>query len=67
VLAGLARELWADAFRRMVAEATQRVEEDAALSPEAAATRMRFGVYYYHEAVEPPAQDAASPQQEIKP
>jgi hypothetical protein len=42
-----ARVLWADAFERIVREATQRYEGDRAL-PEAP-MRMRFGVYYYAE------------------
>lgn len=47
----LARELWAGDFERMVAEATARVHGDDALPPEEAGMRMRFGVYYFHEAV----------------
>jgi hypothetical protein len=48
-----ARALWADAFERIVREATQRYEGDRA-QPEAH-MRMRFGVYYYAEPVAPHA------------
>lgn len=46
-LGEVARELWADAFARMVAEATKRVELDA--EHDERPMRMRFGVYYYQE------------------
>lgn len=52
----LARGAWAQAFEAMVAEATQRVEHDESLPPEAQ-HRMRFGVYFYSE---PLTADAAS-------
>jgi hypothetical protein len=47
-LSQLARELWAQAFQRMVAEAQARYEADR---EHPAPHRMRFGVYYYSEAV----------------
>ncbi|MEX8501501.1 MAG: DUF6502 family protein [Leptothrix ochracea] len=48
-LAARARELWAPAFEAMVASATARVQRDEAQSD--TPMRVRFGVYYYHEAV----------------
>jgi hypothetical protein len=42
----IARLLWADAFERMVAEATARCKADQEAAPR---SRMRFGVYYYDE------------------
>jgi len=45
-LQAVARALWAEAFQRMVAEATTRCEADRGTP---APTRMRFGVYYYDE------------------
>ena len=45
-LSQLARELWADAFQRMVTEAQARYEADHEQAP---THRMRFGVYYYSE------------------
>lgn len=46
-LSQIARELWADAFQRMVAEAQARYDADHdAPGPQ---HRMRFGVYYYSE------------------
>lgn len=44
----LARSLWEEAFEKMVASATARVELDDDLEPEAQ-NRMRFGVYFYGE------------------
>ena len=44
-LGGVAREIWAQAFERMVAEANARVALDRQ-SP-TASRRMRFGVFYY--------------------
>jgi hypothetical protein len=60
-LGEVARELWADAFSRMVAEATRRVELDADQNERP--TRMRFGVYYYQEPQEDGPRDdtAAAP------
>ena len=48
-----ARALWDVAFEQIVREATQRYEGDRALPD--AHMRMRFGVYYYAEPVEPSA------------
>jgi len=47
-LQALARSAWQSAFEAMVAEATQQVQADAALEPDAQ-RRMRFGVYFYSE------------------
>ncbi len=44
----LARSLWHDVFDTMVATATERVDLDAAIEPEAQ-NRVRFGVYFYSE------------------
>jgi hypothetical protein len=51
--------LWRAAVDTMVASATERVEGDAGVAPEAQ-QRMRFGVYFYSEAQAPdqPADDA---------
>lgn len=46
-LAGVARQLWAQAFEAMAREATQRYEHDQ--NRPDAQMRMRFGVYYYAE------------------
>lgn len=45
-LGAIARVLWAEAFQRMVTEATLRYESDAGT---AAPWRMRFGSYFHHE------------------
>jgi hypothetical protein len=50
-LAARARELWGPAFEGMVAAATARVHLDEAQTE--TPMRVRFGVYYYHEAVTP--------------
>lgn len=51
--------LWRTAFDAMVATATERVEGDADIAPEAQ-HRMRFGVYFYSEpqATDQPEDDA---------
>lgn len=54
-LAVLARRLWAEAFARMAEEATRRYQADQPASP---AHRMRFGVYYYTEAMTPEESEA---------
>lgn len=48
-----ARQLWLKAFRQVVADATTFEHKDRALSPEQRAMRMRFGVYFYSEAMAP--------------
>jgi Family of unknown function (DUF6502) len=50
-LAAVARSVWAPAFDGMVAAATECVRADN--SREDTPLRMRFGVYYYHEALTP--------------
>lgn len=60
-LSQIARELWADAFQRMVAEAQGRYEADREAP---APHRMRFGVYYYSEPAAADAPDAGSPSTE---
>jgi hypothetical protein len=48
-----ARQAWAHAFSDVVAQARARVELDAPLDDQGLAPmRMRFGVYFYNEAVE---------------
>ncbi len=62
-LAARARELWAPAFEGMVASATARVHLDRDKTSAQTPMRVRFGVYYYHEAVatDPdPAADASN-------
>ncbi len=56
-LAQRARELWAPAFQGMVTSATERVRADDSRSD--TPMRMRFGVYYFHEAVPDSAQALA--------
>jgi Family of unknown function (DUF6502) len=52
VLHAAARQAWAHAFSDVVAQARARVELDAALDDQGLAPmRMRFGVYFYNEAV----------------
>jgi Family of unknown function (DUF6502) len=53
-LSAQARTLWAPALQGMVAAARERVraDDDRSDTP----MRMRFGVYYFHEAVETPPQ-----------
>jgi len=46
----LARRLWAEAFARMAEEASRRHQADQPAFP---AHRMRFGIYYYTEAMSP--------------
>jgi hypothetical protein len=58
-LAARARELWAQAFEGMVASATARVHLDEAQTE--TPMRVRFGVYYYHEAVATNPEQAADP------
>lgn len=53
----LARQIWADAAKRMYEAAAQRVEADASAPPEQANRRMRFGIYFYSEPVPPSAED----------
>jgi len=55
-----ARELWASAFDAMVGAATARVnlDQDRVDTP----MRMRFGIYYFHEAVEPGATEPVRPE-----
>ena len=48
-LATLARRLWSHTFQTMVAEATTRTQREDA--PQEGGMRMRFGTYYYHEAL----------------
>lgn len=50
-LHGVARALWQDAFDSMVSKARERVQADAPVNADA---RIRFGVYYYSEAVSAP-------------
>lgn len=60
-LAEAARQLWAPAFEGMVAVATECVQADDD-NPQTP-LRMRFGVYYYHEAAEgqkPPGTQAGA-------
>ncbi len=53
VLHAAARQAWAHAFSDVVAQARERVELDAPLDDQGLAPmRMRFGVYFYNEAVE---------------
>jgi hypothetical protein len=53
VLHTAARQAWSLAFTDLVAQARARVELDAPLDDEGLAPmRMRFGVYFYNEAVE---------------
>ncbi|GAB4473770.1 MAG: DUF6502 family protein [Burkholderiaceae bacterium] len=52
----LARQIWADAAKRMYEAAAQRVQTDAAEPAERANQRMRFGIYFYSEPVPPPAE-----------
>jgi Family of unknown function (DUF6502) len=53
LLHAAARQAWAQAFSDLVAQARQRVELDAPLDDQGLAPmRMRFGVYFYNEAVE---------------
>lgn len=49
-LGALARRLWAEAFARMAEEASRRHQDDHPAHP---AYRLRFGVYYYTEAMTP--------------
>ena len=55
-----ARAAWARTFADMVAAATERVERDAAVPPEAQ-QRMRFGVYFYGESTDGTAAPPAAP------
>lgn len=56
LLHSVARQAWASAFASMVSQARERVEADAALDDQGLAPmRMRFGVYFYNEAVVGPA------------
>ncbi|AKJ28619.1 DUF6502 family protein [Caldimonas brevitalea] len=54
-LGQLARELWGQAFQRMVVEAQSRCDTDREVTE---SHRMRFGVYYYSE----PVRDERGPQ-----
>ncbi|MEY4753825.1 MAG: hypothetical protein RJA44_1500 [Pseudomonadota bacterium] len=58
-LARVARELWTPALQGMVAEATACVKADEARDD--TPLRMRFGIYYYHEA-EPARPPAGGPE-----
>jgi hypothetical protein len=58
-LAAVARTVWAPAFDGMVAAATECVRADN--SREDTPLRMRFGVYYYHEAVNPDGAGSGKP------
>ncbi|MFM2067935.1 MAG: hypothetical protein RLZZ584_2844 [Pseudomonadota bacterium] len=55
-LQNVARQLWSKSFDVMVKSATDRVELDT--NDPNATSRMRFGVFYYHERV--PAPDAGA-------
>jgi hypothetical protein len=52
----LARQIWADAARRMYEAAAKCVETDAAAPADQANRRMRFGIYFYSEPVPPSAE-----------
>ncbi|MEY4752232.1 MAG: hypothetical protein RIQ60_4446 [Pseudomonadota bacterium] len=54
-LQNVARQLWSKSFDVMVKSATDRVELDT--NDPHANSRMRFGVYYYHERVPSPPED----------
>jgi hypothetical protein len=56
-LQNVARQLWSKTFDVMVKSATDRVDLDT--NDANANSRMRFGVYYYHERVARPDQDVA--------
>jgi hypothetical protein len=58
-LQNVARQLWSKTFDVMVKSATDRVDLDT--NDANANSRMRFGVYYYHERVARPDQDVALP------
>ena len=65
-LGGVAREIWAAAFERMVAEANARVAQDSH-SP-TASHRMRFGVFYYADTgpeTHPRTPDSKRPKQRL--
>ena len=58
-LQALARRLWTATVNRMVETATRCVEEDRGLPEEKRAMRVRFGAFFYSEAVaQPPTLDA---------
>ena len=63
-LAAVARSVWAPAFDGMVAAATDCVRADN--SRQDTPLRMRFGVYYYHEALTPEG-DGGKPDAASKP